>query len=325
MSVEKYIDRPHAVKDPLGQVLALVSARGDLTSTLIGHGDWALRFSAPVGAKFNSVTVGSCIVYTEGLAQPVTLRVGDSFLLTRPQEFVLATSAEAREQPASPFFRAAEGRTVEFGPTEQPVSAALIGGSFTFDRRARELLLNALPPLIYLPADASGAATAQYLLRRIDQEGRYGGLAADVIVQHLAVVLLVDMIRYHVTKNSNGIGWLQGLTDPVVAAALAAIHTAPAARWTVQLLADEAHVSRSTFAARFKSVVGQGPLEYLTRWRLEVGAHRLATTSLTIATIAGDVGYGSEAAFALAFKRELGMAPGRYRRSLQTSGTTLVL
>jgi AraC-like DNA-binding protein len=314
MSPEKYIDRPASV-DPLEDVLALIEARGELSSTLTGHGEWAVRFPAPAGAKFNSVLVGSCTIDTDGLEHPLTLRAGDSFLLTRPQEFVLATSAHAVEQPASPLFRPTRGRSAEVGPVHQPVTAALIGGSFTFDRRARELLLDALPPVIHLPAHAEDAAMAQYLLTRIGQEASGERIGAGAVGAHLAVVLLIDIIRYHLARNPAGTGWLHGLTDPVTAAALRAIHAAPGARWTVQSLADQAHVSRSTLAARFKAVVGLGPLEYLTRWRIEIGAHRLATTEQTIASIAEDVGYGSETAFALAFKRELGLPPGAYRRS----------
>lgn len=319
MSLANYMDRPSSM-DPLEDELALVGAHGELTSTLIGHGEWALRFPAPAGAKFNSVISGSCTVHTDGLVQPITLRTGDSYLLTRPQEFVLATSAQAREQPASPLFRASHGRNADVGPADQPVTAALIGGSFTFDRRARELLLNELPPIIHLPAHAEGAAMVQHLLTRIDQEGHGGSLGAGIVGQHLAVVLLIDIIRHHLAQNPAGTSWLRGLADPVVAAALQAIHTAPAERWTVQRLADQTHVSRSTFAARFKAIVGIAPLEYVTKWRIEVGAHLLVTTEQTINTIAESVGYGSENAFALAFKRELNIAPGSYRHSAKRQG-----
>ncbi len=273
-----------------------------------------MRFPAPAGAKFNSVIVGSCTIETEGLEHPLTLRAGDSFLLTRPQEFVLSTSPRTSVQSASPFFRATGGTSAEVGPVEQPVTARLVGGSFTFGRRARELLLDALPPLIHLPAHADGAAMVPHLLSRIDHEAHKGRIGANVVTEHLAVVLLIDVVRYHLAHHPDGTSWLQGLGDPVVSAALHAIHADPARRWTVRLIADATHVSRSTLAARFKAAVGQGPLEYLTRWRLELGAHRLAATDQTIATIADAVGYGSEAAFALAFKRELGTPPGSYRK-----------
>ncbi|MFJ8364089.1 helix-turn-helix domain-containing protein [Streptomyces sp. NPDC093984] len=262
------------------------------------------------------------MIDTDGLHHPVTLLAGDSFLLTRPQEFVLGSSPHSSVQPASPLFRATGGASAEAGPLDEPVTARLVGGSFTFGRRARQLLLDALPPLIHLPAHAQGAAMLPHLLSRIDQEARTGGLASNVITEHLAVVLLIDVVRYHLSHQPDRTGWLQGLSDPVVSAALHAIHADPARRWTVRLLADVAHVSRSTLAARFKTVVGQGPLEYLRRWRLELGAHRLTATDQTVATIADAVGYGSEAAFALAFKRELGTAPGSYRRESRKQAPT---
>ncbi|GAB2835929.1 AraC family transcriptional regulator [Actinocorallia aurea] len=231
---------------------------------------------------------------------------------------MLSTSPQATVQSASPFFRETGGRTAEVGPVDQPVTARLIGGSFTFDRRARELLLDSLPPLIHLPAHAEGADMVPHLLSRIERETARGGIGADLVTEHLAVVLLIDLIRCHLAHQREGTGWLHGLSEPVVSAALHAIHADPAHRWTVALLADAAHVSRSTLATRFKRTVGRGPLEYLTRWRLELGAHRLAATSQTIAAIAGAVGYGSEAAFSLAFKRELGTSPGRYRKQART-------
>jgi AraC-like DNA-binding protein len=251
---------------------------------------------------------------THGLDHPLTLRAGDSFLLTRPQEFVLSTSPDATVLSASPFFRASGGASAEAGPLQQPVTAHLVGGSFTFGQRARELLLDAVPPVIHVPAHAEGAAMLPHLLTRIDQEARTAALASNVVTEHLAVVLLIDVVRYHLTQQPHRTGWLQGLRDPVVSAALRAIHANPSRRWTVRLLADAALVSRSTLAARFKAIVGQGPLEYLTRWRIELGAHQLTQTNQTIAYIADAVGYGSEAAFALAFKRELGVAPGSFRR-----------
>ncbi|MER6539040.1 cupin domain-containing protein [Streptomyces sp. 900105755] len=298
--------------DPLEDVLALTGARATRAATLTGHGQWSLRFPPPAGAKFNAVMEGSCTLTTDAMERPLSLRAGDTFLLTRPQEFTLSTASHLPPQAASPLFRATR-EAAEVGPPGQPVSARLVGGSFTFGRRARTLLLDALPPVLHLPAHADGAAMAPHLLTRIDQETRARRLGANVVTERLAVVLLVDMIRHHLARHPGGSGWLQGLADPVVSTALHAIHADPARNWTVRLLAETANVSRSAFAARFKKTVGKGPLQYLTQWRLELGAHRLANTEQTIAAIAAAVGYGSETAFSLAFKRELGTPPGGYR------------
>ncbi len=312
----EFIDRPSFL-DPVEEILALTGVRAQLVSTLVGHGDWSLVFPAPAGAKFNAVTEGNCVLSVVG-EEPLVLRAGDVFLLTRPVEFVLSTSAKVLPQPAHPYFRGGNRRSAVVGPRTEPVSARLIGGSFVFDGRARQLLLDWLPPLIHLPRNAAGAAAVQRILDRVDREVSDNGFGGRLIAQHLAMIMLVDLLRHLVASGVKGRSWLHGLTEPVTAAALQAMHADPAHPWTVQQLADSAHVSRSTLAARFKKAVGQGPLEYLTQWRVELGADRLAHTEQSIATIARAVGYGSEAAFSLAFKRATGQAPGVYRRQARS-------
>ncbi|MEV8607957.1 AraC family transcriptional regulator [Amycolatopsis sp. NPDC051373] len=305
--------------DPLENILSLTGARARLTARLAGHGDWAVLFPAPPGAKFNAVLEGTCTLTVDGQA-PLTLRAGDVFLLTRPAEYVLATSPTVGVQPAAPYFHSTPAEAALVGSPTEPVTARLVGGSFEFDGRARQLLLDGLPPVIHLPGHAEGALTTQQMLTRIDRELRQDRLGSRIVAEQLALVMLIDLLRHHIRDATAGRGWIYGLAEPVTATALRAMHADPARHWTVQQLADTAHVSRSTLAARFKQAVGQGPLEYLTRWRLELGADRLARTDQGIAAIARSVGYGSETAFSLAFKRMTGQAPGAYRR--RTRGHT---
>jgi AraC-like DNA-binding protein len=135
------------------------------------------------------------------------------------------------------------------------------------------------------------------------------------MAEHLAVVMLIHVLRLHLAREPRAVsGWLAGLADPAVAAALRAMHETPARPWTVADLARNGAVSRSTLAARFKDTVGQGPLEYLTRWRIELASRDLRRGTETVASIARSVGYGSESALSVAFKRITGMSPGDYRR-----------
>ncbi|WP_326834922.1 AraC family transcriptional regulator [Amycolatopsis rhabdoformis] len=306
------IDRPELL-DPLEDILSLTGARARLTARLVGHGDWALLFAAPPGAKFNAVLEGTCTLTVDG-HPPLTLRAGDIFLLTRPVDYALATSPTVDVQPAAPYFRPTPAEAAVVGSPTEPVTAGLVGGSFEFDGRARQLLLDGLPPVIHLPGHAEGALSTQQMLTRIDRELRHDRLGSRVVAEQFALVMLIDLLRYHISVGAAGRSWIYGLAEPVTATALRAMHADPARHWTVQQLAEAAHVSRSTLAVRFKQAVGQGPLEYLTRWRLELGADRLAKTDQGIAAIARAVGYGSEGAFSLAFKRMTGQAPGAYRR-----------
>jgi AraC-like DNA-binding protein len=140
-------------------------------------------------------------------------------------------------------------------------------------------------------------------------------MGSTLVAEHLAVVMLVHVLRLHLAREPHAVsGWLAGLADPVVAIALAALHRDPARPWTVAALARACAVSRSTLAARFKATVGQGPLEYLTRWRIELAARQLREGGSTLASVAHSVGYGSESALSVAFKRVLGVPPSHYRK-----------
>jgi AraC-like DNA-binding protein len=196
----------------------------------------------------------------------------------------------------------------------------LLGGRFDFGERARELLLDALPPVLHVPGDTEAAATLRWALAQVDAELRDRPVASGLVAEHLALIMLIHMLRLHLaTTPAAGPGWLGGLADPVVAPALRALHADPARPWTVADLATVSAVSRSTLAARFKQAVGQGPLDYLTGWRIELAADRLRRGD-GIATIARAVGYGSESALSTAFKRETGRSPREFRRATRPRG-----
>jgi AraC-like DNA-binding protein len=108
-------------------------------------------------------------------------------------------------------------------------------------------------------------------------------------------------------------GWLAGLRDHAVGRALALIHTRPSEEWTAEDLAREVGLSRSAFGERFAALIGVPPIKYLTNWRMQVAAQKLRENRLSIAQIAYDIGYESEAAFTRAFRREMGAPPGAWR------------
>jgi AraC-like DNA-binding protein len=138
---------------------------------------------------------------------------------------------------------------------------------------------------------------------------------SDVILAHLAEVLFTEVLRrYLITLPAGRSGWLAGAGDAAVGRALAALHRDPGYNWTIDLLAQEAGMSRSALTERFAKFLGQSPMAYLTDWRLEIGAEALRSTGRSVQRVAADVGYESEAAFNRAFKRKFGAPPARYRR-----------
>ncbi|GIM93072.1 AraC family transcriptional regulator [Paractinoplanes toevensis] len=297
--------------DPLEDVLALVGTSSRLSTALVAGGAWALDFDPPPAVKFNAVRRGSCLLIVDGVVYP--LASGDCFLLTRSQRFVLSSGLDVPPAPAGPVFAAAGPDGIARTGTGDDVF--LLGGRFDFGARARELLLDALPPVLHVPASAPAAAALRWSLGQIETELRDRPVAAGLVAEHLALVMLIHMLRLHLAEApAAGPGWLGGLADPVVAPALRALHADPARAWTVADLAAVAAVSRSTMAARFKQAVGQGPLDYLTGWRIELAAARLRRGDGTVAAIARAVGYGSESALSTAFKRVTGRSPTEYRR-----------
>ncbi|MEU7975877.1 AraC family transcriptional regulator [Micromonospora sp. NPDC049089] len=306
--------------DPLEDVLALLGATSHVSAGLIGGGRWAVGFDPPAGVKFNAVRRGRCSLRVYGHAEPIDLGPGDCFLLTRPAAYTLFSDPEVPVQPAYPIFAAATDGVAHAGDGDD---VFLIGGAFTLGGRARNLLLDNLPPVIHVPADTPEAGTVQWALGEIDAELRSTRLGSHLVAEHLALVLLIRILRLHLARDDQpGSGWLAGLTDPVVAPALRAMHERPAHPWTVDEVARAATVSRSTLAARFKKVVGVGPLEYLTGWRIELAADRIRRSSDTVATIAQAVGYGSESALSVAFKRTTGLSPRAYRTELANTART---
>jgi AraC-like DNA-binding protein len=176
-------------------------------------------------------------------------------------------------------------------------------------------LLEALPALLIM--DLRGKPSADWVrssFRFAAQEVASGRPGAQTVLARLSELLFVEAVREHLDRlPQSGTGWLAALRDPALARALSAIHGRVGESWTADALAAEARLSRSAFAERFGEVLGLPPLTYLTRWRMQIAARRLRDTHQGIAEIAAEVGYESEATFSRAFKREMGIAPGRYR------------
>jgi len=141
-----------------------------------------------------------------------------------------------------------------------------------------------------------------------------GGAGAEAVLARLCETLFIETLRRYMTLLPTGqTGWLAGARDAEVGRVLALMHQQPAASWTIATLAHEVGISRAVLAERFRQYLGEPPLAYLTRWRLQLGAQMLSSTSQSVAQIASKVGYDSEPAFNRAFKRSFGHPPARYR------------
>ncbi len=304
---------------PLDDVLNLLRVRGALMANLRAHAPWGRRLSQAPGATFHAVTAGSCWVRMTGHA-PLELLAGDVALLPTGAAHVIASD---RTGPARPWDRAAKarernaaGEIILAGPGN---SAQIICAAYDYDHDVAHPLLSLLPAVVVVsgPAVADGTPVAA-TVRLLRHELTSGAAGRGTIIDRLIDVLFVHLIRaWIVNRDEQPNSWLGALRDPIVARALTAMHSAPAMPWTIDALAREVSLSRATLTRRFTTLVGEAPLSYLTRWRMDLAAAQLRDTNDAVSVIAHRVGYTSEFAFSRAFSRVRGQPPGRYRTEIR--------
>jgi AraC-like DNA-binding protein len=190
-------------------------------------------------------------------------------------------------------------------------------GFLSCDKRLCRPVLDALPGMLRVPFGNDPTATwFKSLLQLGTEETSAKRPGSDTVLAKLSELLFVEAIRrYGESMPDEQTGWLAGLRDRYVGKVLTLMHQGPGKAWTMDLLASEVGLSRSALAQRFTDLIGQPPMQYLTRWRLTVAAQRLRSDPTNLASIAEQIGYDSEAAFNRAFKREFGMPPAAWRKT----------
>jgi AraC-like DNA-binding protein len=198
-------------------------------------------------------------------------------------------------------------------------------GYMACDPRLAQVWLAGLPPVfkVHIRDDAAGR-WLEHSIRFSVAEVDAARAGSEAVLAKLSEALFVEILRRYIALlPANQTGWLAGARDTEVGKALAMMHRHPARPWTIADLAREAGTSRSVLAERFRHYLGEPPMAYLTRWRLQLSAQMLTSTSHSVAKIASEVGYESEPAFNRAFKREFGLPPARFRikaKSARQSG-----
>ena len=193
----------------------------------------------------------------------------------------------------------------------------IISGWFRFGQTSVKPLKRLLPELILVKADQAQTLALHATLQLLASEMAEPAPGSEVMVNRLADILFIQCVRAHIASSSETCksGWLRAIFDPKIGAALKAMHEKVENPWTVETLAAAAGMSRSAFALRFKELLGETPLEYLTNWRMYKATGLLQEDDRKLFEVAKSVGYDSDAAFSKAFKRVLGVAPREYRRS----------
>ena len=303
---------PADVMDPLSDVLALMKPRSHMAGGFDVGGRWAIRFGPYEGVKCYAVVAGACWLEIEGGDESTRLKTGDYFILPRGRPFRLASDLDATPTDARSIFTGASNgalRRVNGGG-----DCMIAGGHFALDDNHASLLLGALPPVVHIRQEHD-KAKLRWCLDQMRDELREPQPGGSLVVQQLATMMLVQALRLHLADGSkDGVGWMFALADKRLGAAIGAVHADPTRRWRLQALAERAGMSRSTFALRFKQKVGKSPMDYVTQWRMQLAADRLGNSSDPVSVVALSLGYESESAFSVAFKRTMGRSPRQWAR-----------
>lgn len=319
--------------DVLSEVLRVVKLEGALFFNAEFTAPWCLRSpGAPGIAPFLSPAPRHLIVYhflTEGRAyarlpdgKRVVLNAGDIVILPHGDAHYLGNGTPERPVDSVKTFakNLSEGlKLVRYGGGGEVTR--FVCGYLGCDPQLSEVFLAGLPPMlkVNVAGDPSGRWLEQSIRFSVDE---VNGLNAgsSLVLAKLSEVLIVETLRRYINSlPAEEKGWLAGARDPVVGKALALLHKEPAEAWTISDLARKVGLSRTRLAERFRHFLEESPMAYLAKWRLKLGAEILQSSGDSVAEIAATVGYGSEAAFNRAFKREFDCPPAQFRRRKHAS------
>lgn len=300
--------------DPFADLMGLVRAHATLWSRVRGVGRWGVSFRRRNDLLFGWVEAGECQLIRPNL-DPVILKPGDFVLIRTSSPFCLTTDPEMEPENSEALVAATGSTELLLGEASGPC-VMLRSGRFDFDTANESLLWSLLPSLIHVQADQDISWRIRSLLQMNDAEGQHPGPGSELVVRRLMELTLIELLRNEVPKLSPGTkGLLAGLANPVIAKSLSAMHSEVTRVWTVANLAKHCYVSRSTFATRFRAVMGVGPIEYLTNWRIALAKDELSRGTKTIGEIAMSVGFHSSSAFSTAFTRVVGCSPTQFANS----------
>ena len=320
---------PPMPADALSNVLRTVRLTGATFFDVVARAPWVAEQPGPEmilpkilpGAEhliaYHVVTDGRCFAYAIG-GEPIAVEAGEVVVFTKGDPHVMSSGPGMRGNPFSPSVIDAVDTgqlplQINFGSTGP--TTKLVCGFLACDSQPFNPLLDNLPPVIKAgdPQKRDTGWFGQFIhFAKMElAQKRVGG---ESILARLSELMFIEVVRRYLEGLPPGqTGWLAGLRDPFIGKALSLLHGGPAQNWTIKTLAKQVGVSRSLLAERFTDLVGIPPMQYLAKWRMQI-ASELLLGGATVATVAAETGYASEAAFSRAFKKMVGVPPSTWRR-----------
>ncbi len=308
--------------DLLSDILTNLSMRGTLYFRTSFTKPWGVAVPSYENvARFHFVHRGSCLVKVDGVEEPLSLAQGDLVIIPHGASHDLY-SGQTPERTVLPLDVVLEksgfdgSGVLVYGGEEPQSETQLICGHFSFEPNSRHILMERLPPLIHLTNYGEDAGRwMEATLRVIGGETGGRKLGGDLIALKMSEAILAQAIRSFI-ESGDAKNWALGaFSDKNLARALDAFHKAPAAKWTVEALANAAGMSRTGFAVQFQKLMLMSPMEYVTSWRMEIAKRILQQDNTSLTDAAESAGYASDSAFTRAFKKETGQTPADFRRA----------
>jgi len=298
--------------DVLSEVLASLRFGGAIIGSATLRRPWGISVDPMRHAAIHVIQRGECWLRLTNESEPVRVDEGDVILVASGVAHTICDPADA---PTAPMAAVLAANRSEPASKDKGGATTLLCARYSLGGAGTHPMIPLLPPLIHLRREQIAANEPLRLAMELLRLEASGSLAGhDVVAPRLLDGVLVYLLRAWIEHQPLGAGgWFGALRDKGIARALRLIHERPADPWTIASLADSAAQSRATFARHFTQLVGEPPLTYLTRWRMNLAAKALRETNQTIAEIGRAVGYESIPSFSQAFKRATGRSPGVYR------------
>ncbi len=297
--------------DTFTQALMRMKLQSTAAGAVDSAGKWAVAFERYEGLKLYYVVRGEKAFLVDRKMHRV--KAGECLLLTTGQPFVTGSDV-TRKKPMTPeeLFRTRKNGVMTVNGGGESFS---IGTHFIFEGHLPRIVFAQLPPVIHIAEAIDEAALLRWSLERFRTEFFGEQLGRSLLLNHLAPIILMQVLRIYLSTHRQEKSWLAALADPKLSKAIDAIHNDCGGAWTLVSLAAVAGMSRSRFALHFKTQVGIAPMDYLTQWRMQTACELFASPDHNVGSVANAVGYESESAFSLAFRKVIKQRPGSYRRA----------
>ncbi len=306
--------------DLLTDVLANLRLRGQMYFHSEFTGSWGVTVPADRNMiRCHLVVQGECWVSVDGGSEPLLLREGDFVLIPHGATQTLSSSPHADAVSLETLLDAGnlgDDGVFRHGTRDSEQQARLVCGFCRFDEELNHPLFLGLPPVLVISQELTGGSPwLAEAVRITTREANLDGMGGRAVIGRLMEVLFIQGIRHeYYSRSDHSIPFLFAITDKNLKPAIEAMHKHPERGWTLSQLAKLSSMSRGRFAQRFKEVLGQSPLRYLTDWRLQKAKHLLIETNLSIAEVGFRSGYQSLPSFTRRFGKQFGISPGAFRK-----------